>query len=122
MKRHVLTIELDAEHVSDYVFYHENVWSEVEQALRKAGVVDMETYLLGTRLCTVMETTDDFDPIVILQNYADCSRVNQWDGIMNQYQRPVKEAAQNEWWASMKKIYDSKWHSHEMHIGKEQQE
>jgi L-rhamnose mutarotase len=46
MERHCLTIDLrpSPELIAEYIRYHENVWPEVLQSLRDAGVIDMEIY------------------------------------------------------------------------------
>ena len=105
MKRFVYTLELREESVDEYVEYHKNVWKEVEADVTAAGIIDMEIYLLGTRLFSIVEASDDFDPENSMKNYATCDRVVEWDELMAKFQVPVKEAKSHEWWAKMDCVY-----------------
>ena len=62
MPRHCLTLDLkdDKTAISEYKRYHVKIWPEVKQSLFDAGVVQMEIYLLGTRMFMIMEVSDDF--------------------------------------------------------------
>ena len=61
-QRHCLTLDLknDPALIAEYKRYHENVWPEIKQSLRDAGVLDMEIYLLDARMFMIIETTDSF--------------------------------------------------------------
>ena len=108
MKRYVYTLELKEENIKEYVDYHQNVWPEVEKDITNAGVIDMEIYLLGNRLFSIVETTDEFDPDNTMKNYATCERTVEWDKLMAQFQVPVKDAKPHELWAKMERVYKKK--------------
>jgi L-rhamnose mutarotase len=61
-QRYCLTLDLidDPQLIAEYRRYHEAVWPEVTECLRETGIVDMELYLLGTRLVMVMEVDERF--------------------------------------------------------------
>ena len=105
MKRYVYTLELREESIDEYIEYHKNVWPEVEASVTAAGICDMEIYLLGNRLVSIVEVTDDFDPESSMRSYATCERVAEWDKLMAKFQVPVKEAKPHEWWARMDRVY-----------------
>ncbi len=109
MKKYVYAIDLHEESIEDYKEYHRSCWEEVEGALKKAGVLSMETYLIQNRLVTIITGDDNFDCYTSLKTYADCERVCQWDDIMRKFQKPLDEAKEAKW-LLMEKVYDSEWH------------
>ena len=56
-RRYCLTLDLkdDPKLIADYKKHHESIWPEVAASIKQAGVVDMEIYVLGTRMCMIME-------------------------------------------------------------------
>src|SRR5271156_3440186 len=62
MPRHCLTLDLkdDKVAIAEYKRYHVKIWPEVKQSLLDAGVVEMEIYLLGTRMFMIMDVDDSF--------------------------------------------------------------
>ena len=108
MKRYVYTLELREESVDEYVKYHQDVSKEVEADLTAAGVYNMEIYLLGNRLFSIIEASDGFDPENSLRNYATCQRTTEWNALMATFQVAVKEAKPHELWARMDCVYKKK--------------
>ena len=62
MPRHCLTLDLkdDAAAIAEYKRYHVKIWPEVKKSLLDAGVLDMEIYLLGTRMFMIMDVDNEF--------------------------------------------------------------
>lgn len=56
----ILHLRPDPALTAEYTERHKQVWPEVLESLRAAGVLDMEIYLRGTLLVTIMDTTDNF--------------------------------------------------------------
>ena len=104
----VLTINLkdDPEIVEHYRRYHREVWPEVQDSLRRAGVERMDIYLLGRRLVMVVEMRDRLDYRAAFKNHAASSpRVVQWEQLMKSLQEPVADAPAGEWWAVMEPVF-----------------
>src|SRR5437667_75516 len=61
-RRFCLTLDLkdDPELIAEYKRHHEHVWPEIIQSIKDSGVLDMEIYLLGTRMFMIMEVSKDF--------------------------------------------------------------
>jgi len=58
----LLTLDLkdDPALIAEYRRHHEKIWPEITSSIKDAGIVDMEIYLLGTRMFMIMESTRAF--------------------------------------------------------------
>ncbi len=61
-KRYCLTLDLkdDPKLIAEYKRYHEKIWPEITKSIKDAGIVDLEIYLLDTRMFMVMEVDEQF--------------------------------------------------------------
>ena len=107
MRRYCLTLDLadDPELIAEYKRHHENVWPEIIDSLRGSGIEDLEIYLLGTRLCMILEVNDRFS----FDDKAEADRSNpkvqQWEQLMWKFQRPLPQAKPGEKWLLMERIF-----------------
>lgn len=62
MKRYCLALDLlnDVELINEYKKYHENVWPEIIASIKKAGIKELEIYLISNRLFMILEANDSF--------------------------------------------------------------
>lgn len=105
---HVLTLDLrdDAGGIAAYREHHERIWPEVVSSLRRAGVREMDIYLLAHRLVMIVELEDGLDvQAVFARHTASSPIVAQWEGLMKSLQQPVPGARQGEWWARMEPVF-----------------
>ena len=85
MNRHVLTVNLrdDPAAIRTYVDRHMQVWPEVLDSLRRAGVRTMDIYLLGRRLAMVVELEEGLDLERVFETHrAGEARVMEWERLM----------------------------------------
>ena len=61
-QRHCLTLDLknDPALIAEYKKHHQHVWPEILNSIHDSGILDMEIYLLDTRLFMIMEVADNF--------------------------------------------------------------
>ena len=107
-RRYVFTVNLkdDPAVVELYKRYHGEVWPEVQESLCRAGVEQMDIYLLGRRLVMVVETRDGIDYRAAFSAHASSSpRVAEWERLMQSLQEPPPEARAGEWWAAMEPVF-----------------
>jgi len=92
-QRHCLTLDLknDLALIAEYKRYHENVWPEIKQSLRDAGVLEMEIYLLGTRMFMIIETTDSFSFAKKAELDRNNPKVMEWENLMGKFQQPLND-------------------------------
>ena len=88
MKRYVLALDLkpDEALIREYDEYHRAVWPEVLESLRSSGILEMEIFRIGNRLCMVLETTDDFTFEQKAHLDAANPKVQEWEALMDTFQ------------------------------------
>ena len=91
--------------VAEYRRYHEKIWPEITKSIHDAGVVRLEIYLHGTRMCMIMEVNETFS----FQRKADADRTNprvqEWETLMWKFQQPLPDARPGEKWVLMDRIF-----------------
>ena len=108
MSRHVLTVDLrdDPAAIAAYRDYHQRVWPEVLQSLRRAGVTSMDIHIRGRRLVMILELDNGLDVHRVFAAHASSHpRVQEWERLMRSLQEPSSDAPPGEWWASMEPIF-----------------
>ena len=73
--------------------------------IRDAGVEDLEIYLLGTRLCMIMEVNEEFSFEAKAAADQANPRVREWEELMWHYQKPLPQAKSGEKWIIMDRIF-----------------
>ena len=111
-KRYCLALDLknEPELIEKYKQHHEpgNVWPEITQSIKDAGIVDMEIYLTGNRLFMIMEVDDSFDPEKKARMDAANPIVQKWESLMMTFQQLLPWAGDGEKWVNMEKIFKLK--------------
>ena len=108
MDRIVLTLELrdDPAVVAAYRRYHAEVWPEVERSLARAGIRQLEIFLLERRLVMLLEIEEGLDVAeVFAKHNASDPKVAEWERLMKTLQQPAPGARPGEWWALMEPVY-----------------
>jgi L-rhamnose mutarotase len=107
-KRFCLTLDLknDPALIAEYKRYHEQVWPEIIKSLKDAGVVDMEIYLLGTRMFMIMEVNESFSFAKKARMDLDNPKVREWEDLMGKFQNPLPDASPVERWQLMDKVFE----------------
>jgi L-rhamnose mutarotase len=106
--RTVLTVDLkdDKAAVESYKAHHLRVWPEVLSSLRRAGIRDMDIYILDRRLVMVVET-DGADFRRCFATYlASDPKVAEWEALMRLILAPPPGAPPGEWWTSMDPVFN----------------
>lgn len=108
-KRYCLTLDLkdDPKLIAEYMQYHApgKGWPEITKSIRDAGIEDMEIYLLGTRMFMIMEVNEHFSFEAKAKADRLNPRVQEWENLMSKFQNPLPEAAPDEKWILMQKIF-----------------
>jgi len=107
MKRYCLALDLidDEKLINEYKQYHLDVWPEIKESIRNAGVDDLQIYLLGNRLFMIMEVNEDFS--FERKNQSDLAnpKVQEWETLMWTYQQALPQAKPGEKWILMDQIF-----------------
>lgn len=108
-KRYCKTLSLkdDAQLIEDYKKVHAPgaAWPEITQGMKDVGIIDMEIYILGTRLFMIMDTVADFDHDKAMAELATKPRQSEWEAYVSRFQQSSAEATADEKWQLMERIY-----------------
>ena len=107
MKRYCLALDLkdDSSLIAEYKKHHERIWPEITESIRQSGILDMEIYLLGSRLFMVMETCDSFCFEAKSKSDESHPKVREWEELMWRYQKALPQAEPGEKWVLMERIF-----------------
>lgn len=107
MKRYVLALDLvdDAQLISEYEVYHQQIWPEIHASIVGAGITDMEIYRAGNRLMMVMEVSESFSFEAKAKADAESKKVQEWEQLMWKYQQAIPTAKTGEKWVLMDRIF-----------------
>ena len=102
-----LTLQDDPQLIKDYKKAHspEAVWHEITQGMIDVGILDMEIYIMGTRLIMIMDTVPDFDHDTAMNELATKPRQSEWEAYVSRFQRTSADASADEKWQLIERIY-----------------
>ena len=106
--RYCLALDLknDENFIAEYEKYHQKVWPEIIDSIKKSGITDMQIYRVGNHLFMIMET----DEVFSFQRKDEIDnanpRVQEWETLMWKYQQALPGAKPGEKWMLMNKIFD----------------
>lgn len=102
-----LSLKDDAQLIEDYKKVHAPgcAWTEITLGMREVGIIDMEIYILGTRLFMIMDTVADFDHDKAMSELATKPRQSEWEAYVSRFQQSSADATADEKWQLMECIY-----------------
>lgn len=108
-KRFCQTLDLrdDPELIATYRRLHSApcMWQEIMDGIREVGILEMEIYLLGTRLFMIVEMPADWDWNEAMTRLATLPRQAEWEALTARYQQASPEAGSAEKWKLMERIF-----------------
>jgi L-rhamnose mutarotase len=108
MKRFALTLDLkhDPQLITAYIEHHQKVWPEVLESIRASGILHMQIYHVQTRLFMIIDAEKQFT----FDKKAELDQgnpiVQEWEQLMDTYQKRLPFAAPGEKWVMMSKIFE----------------
>ena len=109
VKRYCQTMDLrdNAELIRKYKEAHDrdHFWDEIKQGIRSVGILEMEIYILGTRLFMIVETPLDFDWDSAMARLATLPRQEEWEAYVAQFQQCNENATSDEKWRMMERMF-----------------
>lgn len=109
VKRFCQTLDLkdDSALIAEYRKRHSEgeVWSEIIDGIREVGILEMEIYIVGTRLFMIVETPVDFDWDEAMARLATLPRQQEWEDYMSEFQAAAAGASSNEKWVMMERMF-----------------
>lgn len=109
VKRYCQTLDLkdNPQLIAEYRRRHSEgeAWSEIIDGIREVGILEMEIYLLGTRLFMIVETPVDFDWDSAMARLSTLPRQQEWEDYMSEFQVAAQGASSNDKWQMMERIF-----------------
>ena len=109
VKRFCQTLDLkdNPQLIAEYRRRHSQgeAWSEIIEGIRQVGILEMEIYLVGTRLFMIVETPLNFDWDSAMARLATLPRQQEWEDYMSEFQAAEKGASSDEKWRMMERIF-----------------
>lgn len=108
-KRYCQTLDLrdEPELIVAYKQLHskEGIWQETLDAIHAVGVLEMEIYLLGTRLFMIVEMPANLDWDTAMQKMGQMPKQKEWEALTAKYQKADPDAGSAEKWQLMERIF-----------------
>ena len=109
VKRYCQTLDLrdNPELIAEYRRRHskEYIWKEVMDGIRQVGILEMEIYLLGTRLFMIVETPLEFEWETAMAQLSTLPRQEEWEDYMAEFQLVKAGMSSAEKWQLMDRIF-----------------
>lgn len=109
VKRFCQTLELrdNPELIEKYRKAHseKEMWKEICDGIREVGILEMEIYILGTKLFMIVETPLDFDWDSAMARLATLPRQQEWEGYVARFQNCDGNATSDQKWQMMERMF-----------------
>ena len=109
VKRYVQTLDLrdDPEMIREYRKWHseEHHWKEIREGIKAVGILEMEIYILGTRLVMIIDAPLDFDWTTTMNKLATLPRQAEWEAFVAKLQGCRADARSDEKWQMMDRMF-----------------
>ena len=109
VKRYVQTMDLkdDPQLIAEYKRRHSQAeaWPEILAGIRDVGILDMQIFIIGTRLVMIVETPIDFEWDRAMARLATLPRQQEWEDYMAIFQQCAEGATSDEKWQMMERMF-----------------
>jgi len=106
-KRYCQYLKLNPETLDQYKYWHNslNIWKEIPKGIRKAGILNMEIYVINDTAFMILETPLDFDWDESFGRLAAYERQTEWEDFVSKFQQGVEGKRSEEKWQLMERIF-----------------
>lgn len=106
--RYCFTLDLvdDPVLIQEYEDHHRELWPEVVQSFREAGIRHLEMYRTGTRVVMLFDVDERFSFERKAQIDRTSAAVQRWETLMSKYQQAAPGSLADEKWVMMKRMAD----------------
>ena len=109
VKRYCQTLDLrdNPDLIAEYRRRHGEgeAWTEIIEGIKEVGILEMEIYLVDTRLFMIVETPIDFDWDSAMARLATLPRQQEWEDYMSEFQVAPQGASSDDKWRMMERIF-----------------
>ena len=109
VKRYCQTLSLrdNPELIAAYKKAHskEEAWPEIRAGIREVGILEMEIYIIGSKLFMIVETPLDFDWNTAMEKLAKLPRQAEWEDYVAKFQQCAEGATSDEKWQMVERMF-----------------
>ena len=107
VKRFCQFLKLNPETLDQYKYWHnsQNIWKEIPEGIRKAGILDMEIYVINDMAFMVLETPVDFNWDEAFGRLATFERQAEWEDFVSKFQQAGDGKRSEEKWQLVERIF-----------------
>lgn len=109
VKRYCQTLDLkdDPELIEQYIRCHSEAeaWPEIREGIRTVGILEMEIYILNSRLFMIVETPLEFEWSTAMEKLSSLPRQAEWEKFVSRFQQSDPQATSNQKWQLMDRIF-----------------
>lgn len=109
VKRYVQTMDLEnnPELIKLYRKAHskEHFWKEIGEGIKSVGILEMELYIIGSRVVMIVDAPMDFDWDAAMKRLSTLPRQQEWEDHVAEYQKCAKGETSNEKWKMMERMF-----------------
>ena len=109
VKRYCQTLSLrdNPELIEAYRKAHskEESWPEIRAGIREVGILEMEIYILGSKLFMIVETPLNFDWDKAMAKLATLPRQAEWEEYVAKFQQCAEGATSDEKWQMRDRMF-----------------
>ena len=108
-KRYCQTLDLREapELIAEYRRLHSEqyAWKEILNGIRQVGILEMEIYILGTRLFMIVDVPTDFCWDEAMARLSSLPRQAEWEDVVARFQMAAPGSASSEKWKLMERMF-----------------
>jgi len=106
-KRYCQFLRINPNTLDEYKYWHnsQNIWKEIPDGIRKAGILNMEIYLITDLSFMIIETSPDFEWDKAFEQLATYEKQAEWEDFIAQFQLTDIGKRSDEKWELMERIF-----------------
>ena len=109
VKRYCQTLDLkdNPELIAEYRRRHSRgeAWQEIIDGIKEVGILEMDIFIIGTRLFMIVETPVDFNWDEAFGKLAKMPGQSDWEAFVGEFQKAPEGASSTEKWQMMEQIF-----------------
>ena len=105
MQRYGRVLRLREGAEAEYKRMHDNIWPQVAQAIREAGIKNYTIFRYGRWLFSYFELPEGHTLEDVARVTGNCEACTKWEELMHEYQEPLPESSGDLWWVPMEEVW-----------------
>jgi Uncharacterized conserved protein len=106
-KRFCQFLKLNPDTLNEYKYWHNssNIWKEIPEGIRQAGILEMEIYVINDLAFMIIETPVDFNWDEAFGRLATYERQAEWEEFVSKFQQTEPGKRSEEKWQLVEQVF-----------------